>query len=122
MTNLIEDFDDNDPRLLRMQRSLEVLLAQALVGQDMTPETFLRVTELIKWFRTEAERKLGLRLPPLTAVVLPSARWVHLCRADLPDGSIAATALNLKVQFPDLPREELRAAMLLAFPDYRGPP
>lgn len=70
--------------------------------------------------RVRAKHQLGLSVPPLVPVLLPSIRWVYMFPAEMDERGINVQVLNICRNHPHISMSEVAGAMRRAYPWLKG--
>jgi hypothetical protein len=70
--------------------------------------------------RLQAKQKLGLDVPRLVPVMLPSEKWVYCFPAEMDERGVNVQVLNICANHPRISMVEVARAMAQAYPWLRG--
>lgn len=90
---------------------------QAFRGRDLTGRVLREIDNTVKEMAQRAKLR-GLKLPPMTAVVLRQTGAVEVLRADMEDAAIEQTILYLAQKYRPQSVSEIAEAICRSFPEY----
>lgn len=115
------ELPDNDPRFRDFAARLFRML-QMYIGKPLDHHTMRQINTLIDHQRIGFKQTFGFDMPELVAVILPSIRFIQLCRADLETPQIHTVIKNMLRELEHrritVNSMELATAIKLAWPQY----
>jgi hypothetical protein len=108
--------DEQDPRLIEFNATMTARL-RTFRGRDLTGRVLREIDDTVRHLTQRAKLK-GLKLPPLTAVVLRQTGVVEVLRADMEDAAIEQTILYLAQKYRPQSVSEIAEAICRSFPEY----
>ena len=118
------ELPEDDPLVQRAVTYLTAALTR-FYGRPFDQATLDGLIDLMRHTRDTFKRVTGRDFPPLTPLLLPTSRVVHVYRADLDEREIGIKVLNLLrelgVRRAPVSIPELAAAISFAWPAYKPP-
>jgi hypothetical protein len=110
---------DIEDEALQRAAAPRVAKLRAFVSRPMTRQTFHEIDQCVYDETVRIRIRTGIRLPALTAIILPRWGWIEVVRADMEHRGIQVVIRNLITRFPNIDgANDLAPAIRRAFPRY----